>query len=209
MSFAQQRTITGNVTDGAGNERLPGMSVSIKGEARGTVTDANGAYFITAESNQTMVFSFIGYAAVELGVGNRTTIDVSLKAATNNLEKVVELANEDIHLFDMRRWNTGKLAMNTFVYGASKARAKPAPGPSFGEAGSERNLNDMPDYTAGDALRFKREQRVFIDRNNVSHSAARTRYQQRPAAKSRLVAAAVAWQFGSAGLQRLCFRGQA
>ena len=82
-------------------------------------------------------------------------------------EKVVELANEGIHLFDMRRWSTGKLGLNTFVYGASKARIRPAPVPSFGAVGSEQDLNDIPDYTAGDALRFKREQRVFIDRNSL------------------------------------------
>ncbi|WP_375446912.1 RagB/SusD family nutrient uptake outer membrane protein [uncultured Fibrella sp.] len=82
-------------------------------------------------------------------------------------EKVVELANEGIHLFDMRRWNTGKLSMNTLVYGASKTRAQPAPVPSFGAPGSETDLNDIPNYTAGDALRFKREQRTYIDRNNL------------------------------------------
>ncbi|MBO0930073.1 RagB/SusD family nutrient uptake outer membrane protein [Fibrella aquatilis] len=82
-------------------------------------------------------------------------------------EKVVELANEGVHLFDMRRWGTGKLGLNTFVYGAPLARAKPAPIPAFGAAGSERDLNDIPDYTNGDALRFKREQRTFIDRNNL------------------------------------------
>ncbi len=82
-------------------------------------------------------------------------------------EKVVELANEGIHLFDMRRWGTGKLSLNTLVYGASKTRAQPAPVPSFGTPGSETDLNDIPNYTAGDALRFKREQRTFIDRNNL------------------------------------------
>ena len=82
-------------------------------------------------------------------------------------EKMVELANEGIHLFDIHRWNTGKLGLNTFVYEASRARTRPAPVPSFGAGGSEQDLNDISDYTAGDALRFKREQRVFIDRNNL------------------------------------------
>ncbi len=81
-------------------------------------------------------------------------------------EKVVELANEGIHLFDMRRWGTGKLGLNTFVYGAPAARAKTAPNPSFGAAGSAQDLNDIPDYTSSDALRFKREARTFIDKHN-------------------------------------------
>ena len=82
-------------------------------------------------------------------------------------EKVVELADEGIHLFDMRRWGTGTLGLNTLVFGASLTRAAPAPVPSFGAAGSDRDLYDIPDYSAGAALRFKREQRTFIPRNNL------------------------------------------
>ncbi|NIG56015.1 RagB/SusD family nutrient uptake outer membrane protein [Chitinophaga sp. Cy-1792] len=78
-------------------------------------------------------------------------------------EKVVELANEGIHLFDMRRWKTGKTAMNTFVYGAAAKSNVPAAVPSFGGAGSETDLNDIPDYTNSATVRFKREQRYFID----------------------------------------------
>ena len=88
-TFAQQRTVTGIVTDQSGNERLPGVSVSIKGSTRGTITDATGSYSITADAAQTLVFSFIGYAALEQVVGNRTTIGVSLKAGANNLDEVV------------------------------------------------------------------------------------------------------------------------
>ncbi len=78
-------------------------------------------------------------------------------------EKIVELATEGIHLFDMRRWKTGKLSMNMAVYGAAAAAAKPAALPSFGSAGSESDLNDIPDYSASASQRMKREVRVFID----------------------------------------------
>ena len=88
-TFAQQRTVTGTVTDQTGNERLPGVSVSIKGSTRGTITDATGSYSITADANQTLVFSFIGYAALEQAIGSRTTLNVSLKAGANNLDEVV------------------------------------------------------------------------------------------------------------------------
>lgn len=82
-------------------------------------------------------------------------------------EKVVELANEGIHLFDMRRWNTGQSSMNTLVFGASRTRAATAPTPTFGAAGSETDLNDIPNYTAGSALRLRREQRTYTERNNL------------------------------------------
>ncbi len=76
-------------------------------------------------------------------------------------EKIVEFANEGLHLFDMRRWNTGTAALNTFVYGCTKVLASPAANPTFGASGSFNDLNDIPDYTASAAQRFKREQRFF------------------------------------------------
>jgi starch-binding outer membrane protein, SusD/RagB family len=76
-------------------------------------------------------------------------------------EKIVEFANEGLHLFDMRMWGTGNAAMNTFVYGCTKVQATPAATPTFGAPGSFNDLNDIPDYTASAAQRFKREQRFF------------------------------------------------
>ena len=80
-------------------------------------------------------------------------------------ERTVELANEGLHLVDIRRWKTAQLVLNAKVYGASLAAASPAPIPGFGTPGSEQDLNDVPDYTAGDALRLKRETRVFQERH--------------------------------------------
>lgn len=80
-------------------------------------------------------------------------------------ERTVELAGEGLRLFDIRRWQTAKLVMNAKVYGASLSATNPAPAPTFGTPGSVQDLNDVPDYTAGDALRLKREIRVFEDRH--------------------------------------------
>jgi starch-binding outer membrane protein, SusD/RagB family len=76
-------------------------------------------------------------------------------------EKIVEFANEGLHLFDMRMWGTGVAAMNTFVYGCTKVQTATAAAPTFGTPGSFNDLNDIPDYTASAAQRFKREQRFF------------------------------------------------
>ena len=82
------------------------------------------------------------------------------RAAMPNVN-IVEFANEGLHLFDMRRWNTGNAALNTLVYGCTKVQATPAANPTFGTPGSLNDLNDIPDYTASAAQRFKREQRFF------------------------------------------------
>jgi starch-binding outer membrane protein, SusD/RagB family len=81
-------------------------------------------------------------------------------------ERTVEFALEGMRLFDIRRWGIANKAINTFVYGAAKDRTKPAVAPSFGTPGSVEDINDIPNYTPTDALRFKREQRFFDERKN-------------------------------------------
>ena len=58
------REISGTVSDENG-EPLIGVNVSIKGSTTGTITDANGAFSITAPSDATILFSYIGYNSVE------------------------------------------------------------------------------------------------------------------------------------------------
>lgn len=81
--------ITGKVTDGPSGVGLPGATVQVKGTTTGTVTDGNGVYSIQAEENATLVFSSIGFQKMEVAVGGRTTIDVSLLEDTKSLTEVV------------------------------------------------------------------------------------------------------------------------
>ncbi len=82
--------ITGTVT-GADNEPLPGVSVTIKGTSTGTTTDANGNYTINVpNADAVLVFSYVGFGAQEVPVGSRTSIAVTLSAASStNLNEVV------------------------------------------------------------------------------------------------------------------------
>ncbi len=81
--------ITGTVTDEAG-EALPGVTVVIKGTTTGTTTDANGKYSLTApEDNPILVFSYTGYAAQEITVGEQTTLNVILQPSSNILTEAV------------------------------------------------------------------------------------------------------------------------
>lgn len=86
VSFAQDRTITGNVTDESGP--LPGVSIFIKGTSTGTTTDFDGNYSIKASTGDVLVYSFIGLKAVERTVGADSTINVAMEA-DNVLEEVV------------------------------------------------------------------------------------------------------------------------
>lgn len=58
----QNRTVTGTVTSGTDGEALIGVSVQIQERpAVGTITDLDGKYSIQARSNETLIFSYIGY----------------------------------------------------------------------------------------------------------------------------------------------------
>jgi TonB-dependent starch-binding outer membrane protein SusC len=87
-SFAQKK-VSGKVTDGENGSTLPGVSVSVKGTNKGVVTDANGSFSVDAGSNNTLVFSFIGYESQEVAVGSKSTINVVLSPDNQALQEVV------------------------------------------------------------------------------------------------------------------------
>ncbi len=86
---AQNSTISGKVTSQEDGTTLPGVNVSVKGTTTGTATDAEGNYSLSAPSDATLVFSFIGLLTQEIPVGNRTTIDVRMASDVKSLTEVV------------------------------------------------------------------------------------------------------------------------
>jgi len=86
---AQERSITGKVTDATTNEGLIGVTVLIQGTYTGTVTDVDGKFTVKAAPGANLVFSFIGYQTQTVAVGQQTTINVSLKTEVKGLDEVV------------------------------------------------------------------------------------------------------------------------
>ena len=91
QAYAQDRAITGKVTADDGSV-LPGVNISLKGTNRGTTTDSEGAYSITAASGATLVFSFIGFQTQEAVIGSLTNINITLKNDVSQLQEVVVTA---------------------------------------------------------------------------------------------------------------------
>ncbi len=89
FTFAQEKTISGSVTDDTGP--LPGVSIIIKGTTTGTETDFDGKYTIKANTGDILVFSFVGMTSQEKTVGISNVIDVTLEGG-NILEEVVVVA---------------------------------------------------------------------------------------------------------------------
>jgi len=87
ISFAQEKTISGTVTDESG--ALPGVSIVIKGSKKGIETDFDGKYSITASNGDVFVFRYLGYKTVEKTVGNSNTINVVLEVGGEVLDEIV------------------------------------------------------------------------------------------------------------------------
>lgn len=87
ISFAQEKTISGTVSDESG--ALPGVSILIKGTNKGTDTDFDGKYTIKANTGDVLVFSYLGYETVEKKVGSKSTINVTLAEGGEILDEIV------------------------------------------------------------------------------------------------------------------------
>lgn len=85
----QQKSVSGTVTDENG-QPLPGVTVAVKGNTMGTITDANGNYSLTnIPEDATLVFSFVGMLTQEVIVGSQTNINISLAVDAIGIEEVV------------------------------------------------------------------------------------------------------------------------
>lgn len=89
VGYATAQTISGIVTDSA-NEPLPGVSVTVKGEQKGTLTDFDGKYKLELSNKSVvLVFSYVGFDKQEVTVGNQTNISVVLQESDLMLDEVV------------------------------------------------------------------------------------------------------------------------
>ncbi len=83
------KNITGVVKDVAGIP-LPGVNIVVKGTLQGVITDLDGQYQISVPGNDAvLVFSYIGYLAQEVAVGNQNEINISLKEDLQQIDEVV------------------------------------------------------------------------------------------------------------------------
>jgi TonB-dependent starch-binding outer membrane protein SusC len=89
FSLAQEKTITGAVTEGG--LALPGATVSVKGTKNNTLTDFDGKYSIKAKQGDVLEFSFVGLKTKSVTVSSSNTINVSMESDVTVLGEVVVL----------------------------------------------------------------------------------------------------------------------
>ena len=104
--WAQTFSVSGIVTDGT-QAPMPGVTVSVKGDKIGAVTDVNGRYNISVpDRSSVLVFSFIGFTTQEIKVGSKKQINVELQEDAMMLDEVVAIGYGSVKKSDL----TGSVA---------------------------------------------------------------------------------------------------
>lgn len=88
FSFAQEKQISGTVSDSSG-EVLLGVNVLKKGTKTGAQTDIDGKYSILAQEGDVLVFSYLGLQTKEVNVTGESVVNVTLDDDAESLAEVV------------------------------------------------------------------------------------------------------------------------
>jgi TonB-linked SusC/RagA family outer membrane protein len=99
--WAQNRSVSGNVTGADDGAAIPGVNVVEKGTTNGTVTNADGTFNLNVGSNATLIFSFVGYTTQEVVVGSQSQINISLQSDVTSLAEVVVIGYGQIEAKDV------------------------------------------------------------------------------------------------------------
>src|SRR3954469_8580462 len=92
VSAMAQGIITGHVTSQSDNKPISGVSVTVKGSTRSTQTDESGNFSINASPGQVLQFSSVGFATMEVKVGNSATLNATLASQDSQMGEVVVTA---------------------------------------------------------------------------------------------------------------------
>ncbi len=139
-TFAQQK-VTGTVTDANTGEPLPGVNIVIEGTQKGTVTDFDGKYTITASPDDVLVFSYVGYNEVKEKVGNRSVINVKLVPGEVLETVVVDISGQKREVktlsYDVQQVKAEKLEISDIANVESALAGKVAGAQVLDQAGSK------------------------------------------------------------------------
>ncbi|AEH00273.1 SusC/RagA family TonB-linked outer membrane protein [Lacinutrix sp. 5H-3-7-4] len=88
LSFAQEKTISGTISDETGLP-LPGVNIVVKGTSNGTQTDFDGNYSISTSTGSVLTYTFVGYKTVTKTVGSASAISFGMEIDAQAIEEVV------------------------------------------------------------------------------------------------------------------------
>lgn len=146
---AQEKTVTGKVTDEKDGTPLAGVSVTVKGTSVGTTTGADGTFRLNVPQNaRVLVFSYINFASQDVTFGNNTTLEVKLTTEEKSLSEVVVVGYGTVRKKELTAAVSTIKAndlQNRPIQGPDQALRGQAPGvtvtQSSGTPGSSMNVN--------------------------------------------------------------------
>lgn len=101
-AIAQQRKISGQVTNAETGATIPGVTVLVKEKNEGTITNNNGEYSITVSSDAKILrFQFVGMKPVEKTIGENNTINAQLKPTQLELDEYVVVGYGSVRKSDL------------------------------------------------------------------------------------------------------------
>lgn len=91
--IAQDKTITGAITDAKDGTPMAGVTINGKGTAIFAQSGPDGSFRISLPSTvKTLIFSSVGYSKTEINIGSRSAVSISLSGDGTNLDEVIVVA---------------------------------------------------------------------------------------------------------------------
>ncbi|MCK9640099.1 MAG: TonB-dependent receptor [Prolixibacteraceae bacterium] len=88
-AFAQEKSISGTVSDASTKEPLVGVTIQVAGTTTGAATDFDGKFTLKVTPGQKLIISFVGYVSQTIVPGQQTTLKIALAPQTQGLDEVV------------------------------------------------------------------------------------------------------------------------
>lgn len=88
-AISAQQLITGKVTNSKNGEPVAGVSVKVKSTQKGTVTNSDGVFTVTAGKNDLLELSSVSFAPVSVKVGDKAELSIKLESSFTELAEVV------------------------------------------------------------------------------------------------------------------------
>ncbi len=94
ISYAQSKTVSGQVTSEEDGQPIPGVTIVEKGTpTNGTITDISGNYELTVkDENAILVFTFMGMETIEVPTAGKNVVKVRLSSSAIAMDEVMVVA---------------------------------------------------------------------------------------------------------------------
>jgi TonB-linked SusC/RagA family outer membrane protein len=169
-TFAQSVIVKGTVID-PNNEALPGVTITIVGTTKGVITDINGNYSIEANSNDHLLFSFVGFEQQTIPIEGRTAIDVKILEQVDVLDEVTVVAfatqKKESVISSISTVNTKDLKMPSSNLTSSFAGR--IPGMISYQRSGEPGRDNADFFVRGvTTFGYKKDPLILLDNNEIS-----------------------------------------